>query len=59
MIDFIITNLNDLLIAISSIVTGASAICAIVPNGKEDNVFSKIKKILDVFALNIGNAKRA
>ena len=46
MIDFIITNLNDLLIAVSSIVTGASAICAIVPNGKEDNFFNKMKKVL-------------
>ena len=59
MIDFIMTNLNDLLIAVSSIVTGASAICAIAPNGKEDNVFAKIKKVLDVLALNVGNAKRA
>ncbi len=59
MIDFIMTNLNDLLIAVSSIVTGASAICAITPNGKEDNFFAKIKKILDVLALNVGNAKRA
>lgn len=57
--DFIMTNLNDLLIAISSIVTGASAICAIAPNGKKDNFFSKMKKVLDVLALNIGNAKRA
>ncbi len=59
MIDFIMTNLNDLLIAVSSIVTGASAICALTPNGKKENVFSKMKKVLDVLALNVGNAKRA
>lgn len=59
MFQFIITNLNDILIAISSIIAGASALTAMTPNKKDDGVLMKTKQFLDVLALNIGNAKRA
>lgn len=59
MFQFIITNLNDILIAISSIVAGASALTAVTPNKKDDGILMKVKQFLDVLALNIGNAKRA
>ena len=59
MFDFIITNLEDLFVAISSIIAGASALCALTPTTKDDSVVSKTKKVLDVLALNIGQAKRA
>lgn len=58
MIHFIITNWNDILISISSIVAGASALVALTPNKKEDSILMKTKKLLDILALNIGNAKR-
>ena len=54
---FIITYFNDILIALTSIVTGASAISALTPTAKDDAFWNKIKKILNFFALNIGNAK--
>ena len=57
MIQFIMTNFNDILAAITSIIAGASALSALTPTTKDDSVLSKVKSFLDVFALNVGNAK--
>lgn len=57
MIDFIITHIEDLLIAMSSIVAGASVLAALTPTKKDDLVLKYIKNTLDFLALNIGNAK--
>ena len=54
---FIITNLTDILAAITSIIAGASALSAITPSKKDDVVINKIKSVLDICALNVGNAK--
>lgn len=54
---FIITYFNEILVAITSIVTGASAICALTPNKKDDTVMSKVRKVLDIVALNVGQAR--
>ena len=54
---FIITYFNEILVAITSIVTGASAICALTPNKKDDTIMAKIRKVLDIVALNVGQAK--
>lgn len=59
MFQFIMTNFNDILGAITSIIAGASALSALTPTGKDDKVLGKIKSCLDLFALNIGNAKTA
>lgn len=59
MLDFIISSWNDILIAISSIISGASALSALTPTKKDDTVLSTIKKGIDILALNIGNAKPA
>ena len=59
MIQFIITKWDEILIAISGIVAGASALAALTPTSKDDSILAKIKKVLDVFALNVGNAKTA
>ena len=55
--NFIITHLDEILVAITSIVTAASAVCALTPTPKDDNFISKIRKFLDVLALNVGKAK--
>lgn len=59
MFSFIITHLSDMLIAISSIVAGASALAALTPTPKDDAILAKIKSGLNLLALNIGNAKAA
>ena len=57
MMQFIITNLNDIIGAITSIIAGASVLSALTPTKKDDSVLNKIKSLLDIFALNVGNAK--
>jgi len=59
MIQFIITHFDDMLIAVSGIVAGASALAALTPTPVDDNILSKIKKVLDILALNVGQAKTA
>ncbi|MBR5130396.1 MAG: hypothetical protein IKV03_04145 [Alphaproteobacteria bacterium] len=58
MLNFIINNLNELWIVISSIVSGASAITALTPTQKDDNILSQFKKLMNILALNVGNAKQ-
>lgn len=36
----------------------ASAICAMTPTKKDDEILAKVYKVLEIFALNIGKAKR-
>ena len=55
--NFIITHLNEILVAITSVVTAASAICALTPTPKDDSIVLKIRQFLDVLALNVGKAK--
>ena len=57
MLNFIITNFNDIFGAITSIIAGASALSALTPTSKDDKILSKIKNILNIFALNVANAK--
>ena len=59
MLQFIMTNFNDILAAITSIIAGASALAALTPSAKDDTALKKIRSCLDFFALNIGNAKPA
>ena len=59
MLTFIINHFTDFIIALTSIVTSASALTALTPSDKDDKVVSKIKSILDICALNVGNAKTA
>lgn len=57
MISFIISYVDNILIAISSIIAGASALTALTPTQKDDAVLAKVKKGLDILALNVGRAK--
>ena len=59
MLNFIINHLTDFIMAVTSIVTSASVLTAMTPSDKDDKVMSKIKSVLDVCALNVGNAKPA
>ena len=44
MLNFIINHLNELWIVISSAITGASAITALTPTQKDDNILAQFKK---------------
>ncbi len=49
------------LVAISGIVTSASALAALTPTPKDDALLGKIglflKRVINLLALNVGNAK--
>ena len=62
--EFIQSNLKDIILAITATVTAASALAALTPTPKDDFAVGKLKgilrvvyKIMDVLALNIGKAK--
>jgi hypothetical protein len=48
---------DQIIAALTSIVTGASAIAALTPTPKDDTFVGKLYKIIDFLALNIGKAK--
>ena len=54
--DFVINRFDDILVAVSAVVAAASAICALTPNTKDDAFLSKIRRFLNVLALNVGKA---
>ncbi|MBO5997955.1 MAG: hypothetical protein J6P93_05460 [Alphaproteobacteria bacterium] len=54
-----VIHLDEILIAITSVVTAASAICALTPTPKDDNFVAKIRSVLNVLALNVGKVKPA
>ncbi|MGE0252017.1 MAG: hypothetical protein AB7G80_04925 [Dongiaceae bacterium] len=54
---FILNHLADILTAITSLVTGASLIAALTPTPADDNFIAKIRRFIDVLALNIGHAR--
>ena len=44
--------------AATGVVTAASAITALTPTPKDDNVLAAVVRVLDVLALNVGHGKR-
>lgn len=58
MLTFIMTHLDDILIAVSAVVAAASAVCALTPTPKDDAFCQKIRSFLDVLALNVGQARK-
>ena len=46
------------LLAVTSVVTAASAITALTPTKKDDRIRGYILSMLNFLALNIGNARR-
>lgn len=55
--EFIMNNLEGIYVAISSVVTAASALCALWPSTSANAICEKARRFLDVLALNIGQAK--
>lgn len=54
----LLENLQQWLLAITSVVTAASAITALTPTKKDDRLRGYILAALNFLALNIGNARR-
>jgi hypothetical protein len=56
-ITYLVSNANDILLALSAVVAAASAIAALTPTPKDDSLVAKAYKIVDWLALNVGKAK--
>jgi hypothetical protein len=56
-ITWISTHADQIVGALTSIVTGASALAALTPTPKDDSIIGKLYKVIDFLALNIGKAK--
>lgn len=57
--NFIIENWELIITAITAIVTAASAIAAVTPSETDNVIVGKIKKVVDVLAINVKNATPA
>jgi hypothetical protein len=56
-ITWISAHAEQVINALTAIVTGASALAALTPTPKDDSFLGKLYKALDFLALNIGKAK--
>ena len=56
-ITYLVSNANDILLALSAVVAAASAIAALTPTPTDDGFVAKAYKIIDWLALNVGKAK--
>ena len=50
--DWLIANWDNILFAVTSIVTGASILVKLTPTQKDDAVLAKVMKVLDFLALS-------
>ena len=53
-----LSKLNEFVEVALALHFAASVICALTPTKKDDEILAKIYKVLEIFALNIGKAKR-
>ena len=51
-------NWEGILAAIGGVIAVASAVSAMTDTPKDDAIVSKVKRIVDMLALNIGKAKK-
>lgn len=56
-ITWISAHADQIIGALTSIVTGASALAALTPTPKDDSLIGKLYKVVDFLALNVGKAK--
>ena len=54
---WILENKEALISIITAVVAVASAVAALTPTPKDDNIVGKIYKVIDMLALNVGKAK--
>jgi hypothetical protein len=59
MMNWILGHADGILLAVTTTVSAASAIAALTPTPKDDNAIRRIRKGIDVIALNFGHAKKA
>jgi hypothetical protein len=56
-IAYLVSNVDNIIFALTSIVAAASALAALTPTPTDDGFVAKAYKIVDWLALNVGKAK--
>lgn len=56
-VEWISQNMGGILVAITAVISAASAIAALTPTPKDDAFVGKLYRLVDFFALNVGKAK--
>ena len=56
-ITYLVSNVDSIVAALTTIVAAASAIAALTPTPTDDSLVAKAYKIVDWLALNVGKAK--
>ena len=57
LLNYVIDNKEQLLGVVTSVIAACSAIAALTPTPKDDGFVKWCYKIIDMLALNVGNAK--
>ena len=57
MIEFIKTNWESIVAALTGLIAAASAIAAMTKTPKDDGIVKTLYKLVDLCALNVGKAK--
>ncbi|MCF4166462.1 hypothetical protein L2U69_12480 [Zavarzinia compransoris] len=57
MIDYIVRNGDALLSVATTVVAAASAIAALTPSPKDDGIVRVLRRLIELLALNVGNAR--
>ena len=57
MIDYVVNNFDTIIAIATAIIAAASAIASLTPTPVDDGIVRKLRKVVDVLALNFGNAK--
>lgn len=58
MIEFILQNGEAILAVASGVVATASALAALTPTPVDDGIIRLLRRVVEVLALNVGNARR-
>jgi hypothetical protein len=59
MVEQVIAHWDEIALVITSLVSIAGVITALTPTPKDDAILLIVRRILDVLALNVANAKNA
>lgn len=57
MIEYVVNNWDSIAAIVAAVVTVASGVASLTPTPVDDGVMRKVRKVVDVLALNVGNAK--
>ena len=55
--DYVQENWEQILAIVTGVVAASSAVAMLTPNATDNKIMGAIRKLVDLLALNVGNAK--